>query len=221
METRYLQDWVYRKCVDAGSTVRALVSASNGSASTTAASPAVAASKAALAEVSGPSISGEVALGRALSAEPGIWTGKGDIVYAYQWQRCNEAGASCSNISDAIGASYQPVAADVGHTLKVAVTAKDGSETTSASSPATTVLAALTTAPEDVLEPSIEGYPVKGDTLSAVVGVWVGAEPISYRYQWQRCDSSGDSCTGITGATAETYTLAEADLASTIRVELP
>ncbi len=65
--------------------------------------------------------------------------------------------------------------------------------------------------------PVISGTPQGGRTLTASNGTWTGA-PTSYSYQWKDCNSSGASCTAIVGATADEYTLTEADLAHTIRV---
>jgi streptogramin lyase len=66
--------------------------------------------------------------------------------------------------------------------------------------------------------PSIEGTAKEGETLTANHGSWSGYEPITYAYQWQRCDSSGGSCTNISGATSATYTLGHSDIGDTIRV---
>src|ERR1019366_8901534 len=48
-------------------------------------------------------------------------------------------------------------------------------------------------------------------------GSWSNS-PSGYSYQWEDCDSSGGNCQAITGATGQTYTLAAADVGSTIRV---
>ena len=41
--------------------------------------------------------------------------------------------------------------------------------------------------------------------------------PTSYSYQWQDCDSSGGSCSGISGASSSSYTLASSDVGGTVR----
>ena len=61
------------------------------------------------------------------------------MTYAYQWQRCS---ASCSNISGATGSTYTPVAADVGDTLDVTVTASNSAGNASATSSKTATIAA-------------------------------------------------------------------------------
>ena len=39
---------------------------------------------------------------------------------------------------------------------------------------------------------------------------WNGSAPFTYTYAWLRCDTSGNNCTTISGATSSTYTLASA-----------
>jgi Nidogen-like len=71
--------------------------------------------------------------------------------------------------------------------------------------------------PVSTSPPSIQGSPVVGQTLTEVAGTWVDG-PLTYSYQWQDCDSDGSSCTPIAGATAQSYTVASADLGDTIEV---
>src|SRR5437763_916877 len=88
-----------------------------------------------------------------------------------------------------------------------------------ASAPASSALSAVVkpAAPTNTALPAISGSAQAGQTLTASNGSWSG-EPTSYAYQWQRCNSSGGSCAAITGATAQTYTAASADVGSTLRV---
>jgi hypothetical protein len=58
----------------------------------------------------------------------------------------------------------------------------------------------------------------QNQTLTASTGTWSGTTPISYAYQWRRCDTSGASCVDVSGATAQTYTLTSTDVGSTIRI---
>jgi HYR domain len=61
------------------------------------------------------------------------------------------------------------------------------------------------------------GTPQGGRTLSTSNGSWTGS-PTSYTYQWEDCNTAGESCTTIAGATGNEYTLTESDLGHTIRV---
>src|SRR5581483_10596540 len=69
-----------------------------------------------------PSITGTARQGQTLTASSGSWGGTTPITYVYEWQRCDKSGAACSAISGASSATYQLVAADVGHTVRVKVT---------------------------------------------------------------------------------------------------
>ena len=44
-------------------------------------------------------------------------------------------------------------------------------------------------------------------------------QPTAYTYEREDCDSSGQSCPPIGGATGQTYTLTAADVGDTIRVQ--
>jgi hypothetical protein len=59
-----------------------------------------------------------------------------------------------------------------------------------------------------------------GQTLTASPGTWSGSTPISYTYQWQRCDSTGGKCAAVSGATGVTYVVSSADAGSTLRVSV-
>jgi len=56
--------------------------------------------------------------------------------------------------------------------------------------------------------------------LTGEPGAWSGAQPISYGYRWQRCDSAGGGCSHIAGATDKTYVPDSADVDYTLRVQV-
>jgi hypothetical protein len=165
-----------------------------------------------------PSISGTPQQGQTLTASPGTWAGTQPISYSYKWQRCDSTGANCSPIAGATSTSYTLTAGDVGHTLRVEVTASNIAGSNTATSAATTVVQAPSSQPANTSPPTISGVAQVGQTLTASPGSWTGAQPLTYAYQWQRCDASGASCNPISGATQATYTIVNHDVDSTLVV---
>ena len=125
-------------------------------------------------------------------------------------------GNNCTAIAGAISQSYQALAADVNHALRVQVSATNAG---GSSGPATSnaTAAVIPEAPANTALPTISGTAQQGQTLTAGNGSWTN-EPTSYAYQWLRCDASGASCLPIAAATTQTYIVASADVGSTLRV---
>ena len=161
-----------------------------------------------------PAITGTPYAGQLLTSSTGTWTG-GGIAYTYQWRQCNAAGEACTNISGATSSTYTAVAGDSGHTIRVIVTATNTGGATPATSAQTTLVGSGV--PVNTTLPTITGTAQQGQTLTASTGIW-NYTPTGYTYQWQDCNSAGEACAAITGATAATYTLAETDVGKTIRV---
>jgi hypothetical protein len=93
-----------------------------------------------------PTIAGTPQVGEELTANNGTWTG-GVRSFAYQWQRCDDAGANCASVSGATGRVYGVRAADVDSTMRVEVTATNLAGSTSATSDRTAVVRASTSPP--------------------------------------------------------------------------
>jgi hypothetical protein len=165
-----------------------------------------------------PSISGTAMVGQTLTGNAGAWSGV-SISYAYQWLRCDSAGNACAAIAGAGAASYATASADVGRTLRFAVTAtnKNGALTV-ASNPSSVVAPppAPPSPPLNTALPQISGTAQAGQTLTGSNGTWSGT-PTSYAYQWQRCDSLGASCANLAGATSTSYGLGAADVGARLR----
>jgi hypothetical protein len=75
-------------------------------------------------------------------------------------------------------------------------------------------------APKNTTPPSISGTAQVGKVLTANPGAWESTTPPTYAYAWQRCNTTGAACSAIAGATAQTYTVQEADKGSTLRVKV-
>ena len=74
--------------------------------------------------------------------------------------------------------------------------------------------------PVNTVAPSISGSPKEGSTLTASNGTWSGGTPMSFAYQWRRCDKSGAACIDIAGATAKIYAAVAADVGFTLMVRV-
>ena len=180
-------------------------------------------SQAAPANVTPPTISGTAVVAETLTAAPGSWTGTAPLSFAFAWQRCNAAGASCTPIGGATGTTYVAVTDDVDSTLRVEVTVTNN-EGSASSLSAQTAVVTQPTVPVNTAEPLISGSPVEGMTLSTTTGTWAGTS-ITFTYQWVRCDTSGglpdgSNCPTIPSATSSSYTLTTDDIGRRLRVQV-
>ena len=81
--------------------------------------------------------------------------------------------------------------------------------------------AASGSAPTNQDPPKITGTSAQeGQTLTASSGSWNGTTPISYSYQWRRCDKNGAGCANIGGADSSTYLVRHGDIGDTLRVRV-
>ncbi len=165
-----------------------------------------------------PAVSGTATDSGTLGTTDGSWSGSAPFTFTRQWRRCDSAGSNCSNIPGATGASYSPVAADLGHRLRVRVTATNSADTATADSAASSVI--QPSAPSNTALPEISGTAAEGQVLTATNGTWKGTPPLSFARQWLRCDAAGANCTNIGGATGSSYTLAAADVGKRVRVQV-
>jgi P2-related tail formation protein len=205
---------------DAGHTLRIEVTATNAAGSGTATSSqslvggAPVNTAVSTIEDLGPGVLSEPDTADQLEATDGIWANE-PTSYTYQWEDCNTAGESCSNISGATGVEYEPVSADIGHTLRVVITVTNSYGSAKATTAQTGVVKLAP--PVNTVLPAITGSPVVAQVLTSSTGTWSN-EPTSYTYQWEDCNTAGESCSNISGATASSYTVASTDVGHTIRV---
>jgi hypothetical protein len=91
-----------------------------------------------------PSISGAAIQGQTLAEAHAPWS-NGPSGYSIQWQRCDTAGANCTEIAGATGMTYVVGPADVGSTVRVRESASNayGTSATTSTSGTTAIVAAL------------------------------------------------------------------------------
>jgi sugar lactone lactonase YvrE len=202
---------------DVGDTLRVAVTGTNSAGGSTANSAQTAViAPLAPSNTALPTISGEAESGQLLSVSTGTWKGTPPFSYTYQWQKCNSSGSGCANITGATASSYRILNSQVGDTLRAVVTASNSAGSAKADSAVTATIAAGPPANTEL--PVISGKAEEGQTLTASTGAWAGTEPFSYIYQWQLCNSSGESCSNLSGATSSTYKLTSSNEDDTLRV---
>jgi hypothetical protein len=168
--------------------------------------------------------------GQLLSTTNGTWIGASAVGFAYQWQRCDSAGNNCVAIGGATASTYAVVSADVGSTLRVVVTAVNVAGTTASDPSAATgivTLAGTVNPPVNTSYPVISlpftnttGIPNIGDFLTVSNGTWTGSFPITFTYQWKKCDSPTGPCYVIPGATSSSFTVPTSLYGMAVRAEV-
>ena len=183
-----------------------------------------AASAQTLDNTSKPTVSGAAIVGQTLTATSGSWSGP-TTGFAYDWFRCDTGGANCNTGGTPVGTGqvYQVASADVGHTLRVRVTAS-GTGGGQALSDQTAVVKA-TSGPVHTSDPAVSGSAVEGQTLTTTSGGWSSSSPITFKYQWVRCGTdggnpTGSNCAAVSGATGQTYRLAAGEVGHRMRAQV-
>jgi lysozyme len=133
---------------DVGHALALAVTATTSSGTATASSPPTLAVRAGGAPgttpptvISPPTVTGTPQVGQTLTGAVGTWSGS-PTSFAYEWRRCDTAGAGCTTVVGATTPSFVLTPDDIGTTLSLVVTAtgKGGSQATVA--PTTPVIAA-------------------------------------------------------------------------------
>jgi hypothetical protein len=204
---------------DVGHAIRVEETASNTSGP---GSPATSAATAAVVppppeSISPPTITGTAQQGQTLTEHHGTWANE-PTSYSYQWQQCDSLGSGCLAIVGATAQTYVPVAGDVGHRLKVQEIASNAGGSSAAATSEATAVVVSAPVPMIVKAPTINGAAQQEKTLAETHGEWTNG-PTSFTYQWQQCNSEGNSCTPISGATAQTYSPVTADVGHRLRVQ--
>jgi len=158
--------------------------------------------------ISGGSSAKRAYAGQTLSCSSGVWA-NAPTAYTYAWL------GNGSPLAGATGQSYVVLPGELGDSLACSVVASNAGGSGAAAASAAVAIAHPP--PSSSLPPSISGHAIAGARLAETHAQWSNA-PSSFAYQWQRCNRGGGGCRAIAGASADAYTLAAADVGSTIRV---
>jgi hypothetical protein len=131
-------------------------------------------------------------------------------------------GSTSSGTVDASGHIDATHIYDKPGTFSFTVTVDDPGGASATGSAKASIAATVSTSvtgnlPVNTAPPRIVGPTSVEQTLTASTGVWTG-NPTSYTYQWQDCNSGGEECRNIAGATKSTYVLTSSDNDARIRV---
>lgn len=162
------------------------------------------------AGVSAPRVTGTRKVTSTLTTDNGTWSGT-PTAFAYQWQR-STGGNPFADIDGATAATYVLAPGDASTQVRVTVTATNANGSASNTSTASSIPAY--NPPVNTAPPSITGTARRLSVLTATSGTWTGSTGKTRR--WQRLVSG--TWTDIAGQTAATYTLASADVGTSVRV---
>jgi hypothetical protein len=191
------------------------VAGSWGQSATADSDPEVVADQPVPVAVALPLVTGGVKRLNNLQMSVGAWTNNPKR-YTYQWQRCAADGTGCADIAGESRANHILTAADVGHTIRGAVTATNTEgAVTAASLPTAVIEAVLPTM--SVIAP-VSGTMQVGAMVQARQSLWSTTPDTRFAFQWQRCDAAGSNCVDITGARLQSYRVATADARMRLRV---
>jgi hypothetical protein len=185
---------------DVGHTLKATVTATNASGSTSAfVLSSVVVARAPVNDTP-PAVAGKALFGATLTVSAGTWTGSAPLTYAYQWQSSAD-GVTWSN-TGSVSATYVAGPSVAGRVVRVAVTATNAAGSSTAYSAATDSIAAP---PANTAAPKLSTASVRvGTTITTTPGSWTASPVPTYTYQWQYSATCA-SWTNIAGETASSY----------------
>ena len=188
-----------------------------------------------------PGVIGTPTEGQTLNGTNGQWLydsglkcEPGDCTYSYNWQRCNADDSGCVDVPGRTGFSYLLGAEDVGKKVRFVETVfkrdcgAHNSQTgqiechditkNSASTPFGPINPRPVTVAQATAAPTLAGLAMEEEILRATGGTWTGPGTIRKAFFWQRCNSIGEACATLPGATSATYKLTSEDVGKRIRV---
>jgi hypothetical protein len=183
-----------------------------------------------------PVLTGGPQPAQVLRAAGGSWNSPDTLTYRYQWEVCAAGNKGPCVNAGSDSPTYMPTSSDFANPeegIAVVVTATDQEGQTVQATATQVSLSTSAVKPPYLAEdpkisipgvdPTISGTAQVGQMLSITSnGSWTpdtsngnlglfGPDPVTYRYQWEHCNSGYGNCGPISGATGSTYTLVNAD----------
>jgi hypothetical protein len=143
-----------------------------------------------------PQVSGIPVVGQQLTCMRGTWKGAPTPSLTVQWLR------NGANIASATASSYLVAPEDLGASLACRVTASNREGRAEATSGSVEIPGGK---PKNLEQPTVSGTPAVGEPLICSPGIWSGAPPPVYTYQWLL------NGVDIPSATASTLIVTSAD----------
>ena len=156
-----------------------------------------------------------------ISSSPPSTTGATTASFAFQpsddisTMRCQLDGSTFGLCTTPTTQSYSGLATGIHMFTAEAI---DAAGNTATATYTWTILPQSSQPPANTQPPLIAGTVAVGQQLQASAGTWTGTPAPVFSYQWQRCNSSGNNCNPIQGATNSTYTISSGDAGSTLDV---
>ena len=201
--------------VDENANIRVFITAGNpdgGAGSPSPATPAI--QPAAPVSTVAPTVTGTARLAGTLTAAPGTWTPAGGASFTYRWQRSTDT-STWTDIAGATSLTYTLGGTDVGHTVRVMVTASNVDGRASTPSAATGTVAQP---PQNITPPAAPtGTLMDTYRLTADPGTW-DTPGATIAYTWLRCPADATTVTEacVQVGSGPTYVLGGADVGQPI-----
>jgi Ca2+-binding RTX toxin-like protein/predicted glycoside hydrolase/deacetylase ChbG (UPF0249 family) len=169
------------------------------------------------APTGGVTITGESAQYQVLTTCHTLTDSDGLGTVSYQWQVSSDNGITWSNISGATGVSYTLTQAEVGKRIRSLASYTDGfGSMESVASTASDVIENVNDAATGTV--TLSGIALQNQVLSAAHSLADVDGMGTVSYQWQSSGDGGVTWTNITGASASTLTLTQAQVGGQVRV---
>lgn len=188
-----------------------------------------------------PGVYGDPTEGQTLNGTNGQWLydnglkcEAGDCTYTYNWQRCNADSSGCVDVPGRTAFTYLLGTEDVGKKVRFVETifkrdcGAGNSQTgevechditkNSASTPFGPINQRPVTTAQASAPPTLSGLAMEEEVIRATGGTWTGPGTITKAFFWQRCNSIGEACSTLPGATGASYKLTAEDVGSRVRV---